>query len=154
MRGEQLAAAAERADERDQTRERIRQIVAARVVRREILPMYEPIGPNAPPPGEPTVFTVTVKVENHSGEEIVALRGALTAKDRASALPLELCQVGIDENERIAAYGDTEIRCAVTNRRFTAAERAFVEGSPGQFTEVWEPRYVKFASGKTIDVDL
>lgn len=95
-----------------------------------------------------------MRVENRLGEEIVALRGTLTAKDRANTSPLELCHVVTDERERIPACGNTEIRCAVRNRRFTDIERAFVEGSPGRFTEGWEPQYVKFASGRTIDAEL
>ncbi|HEV8694185.1 MAG TPA: hypothetical protein VGQ93_08405 [Lysobacter sp.] len=161
-RSEQEAVAAARAAQRDRAMAPLREVVAAHVARREIVSPDEAYGitaqtsaaKQAGPDRDPTTFVVTVAIDNLGNEDIVALQGSLKAKDRDNYLPLDLCWIDTSEQQRIPAHGHTEIRCGNPNRHIDANERAFVENRSGRFTEVWEPRSVRFASGRTFQSGL
>lgn len=165
---QQQAVADAHAAERDAAMAPLRDAVTARVAKSEVIsrdefdarqaqagPHYDSSGAKIGHRNDSSpVFVVTVAIDNHSDADVVALKGALEAKDRDNYLPLDLCWVDLNEQRTINAHSHTEIQCA--NRNFIAGpnQRAFVDDPPGRFEVVWKPKLVKLSDGKVLDSKL
>lgn len=161
-RVEQEAAASAREAERDAAVAPLRAAVAANVVRSRVLSPRELTGPSSPdtaakqalPTDDATTLVVMVTVHNLTSKTIVGVQGAVEARERDAALPLQLCWVDIGESQPIEPASRIEIRCGNPARQMSDEERAFVDDDSGRFTVSWKPRSVVFADGTRLDSGL
>lgn len=101
----------------------------------------------------PTFITV-IRVENRGDDTIVAMRGSLQARDSEQYLPMDLCWISLNDSRPIAPGGHVELTCGHDHRGAGPQQEAFVNNREERFRVVWEPRYVKFASGRVLDTGL
>jgi hypothetical protein len=152
----QAAAASTEASAHEASMEDLRDAVAVRVARREIVPLTQatqPLGTGKPKlasySADYNVFVAGITVFNHANSEIVELKGAVKARDKQTHQTLDICQ--LDDHHRIPASGDFEVRCGKGSNEATADDEAFVADAPGRFQIVWEPRLVRYADGKVLE---
>lgn len=160
------AAADARSAARDAEFTPLRAVVQASVVKRELLSPAEiearrnpdagaatpDAAKRALPSSEPTVFAVTIALENLEDSDVLELKGDLHANDRDAYLPLQLCWIDLDERQTVSVRGRREIVCANPNRGVSAGEADFINDPPGRFTLVWEPRHIRLRNGTVLDV--
>lgn len=154
---ERMKVEAARADERQAERDAklapLRAQVRATVVKSEVVndtPEAASGQPVFDHSGKQPYFAVTVRVQNLSDDTIVELQGSLQARDRDSYLPLDLCLVELGAGRELRTGGTMEFPCGRMNAGVSTQQRDFMQNPPGRFKVVWEPRKIRFASGREL----
>jgi hypothetical protein len=134
----------------------LRDIVEARVVSAKVMTLNEfqqlsdpDYARKAHQVSDATTFVLRVRVENHGSQPILALKGALQARDRDAYLPMDLCW--IDLQQEIPSGESSEFYCGNRARQANDQQRAYADHAEGRFTEEWQPQYLKLASGRELD---
>lgn len=148
------AKADQRQAERDAKLAPLRAQVRASVVKSEVVNDRPGAGDGKPTfatNGNDPYFAVTVRVQNLSDDTIVELQGSLQARDRDSFLPLNLCYVELGPERELRTGGTLEFPCGRMNAGVSSQQRDFMQNPPGRFKVVWEPRKIRFASGRVLE---
>ncbi len=150
------AKAADRKADREAQMAPLRHIVEARVVSAKVMTRNEAQQQSDPDyakkahqVSDATTFVLRVRVQNHGSQSIVALKGALQARDRDAYLPMNLCW--IDLQQEIASGESTEFYCGNNAHLASDQQRAFADQVEGRFTVEWEPQYLKLANGSEMN---
>lgn len=99
-------------------------------------------------------FWLSVRVENLSDESVVAMTGSLHARDRESALTMDLCWIDLGRGSELPPRSRLEIDCGHDHRGANQQQRDFIDNPPGRFTVEWEPHHITLASGRELDAGL
>jgi hypothetical protein len=99
-------------------------------------------------------FLTLVRVRNLSSETLVAVRGSLHAIDADAYLPMDLCWIDVGDERSIPSGGSIDLLCGHDYRGASQQQRDFVRNPTGRFRIVWEPRYVKLASGRELETGI
>jgi len=99
-------------------------------------------------------FMTQIRLQNLSDETIVAVRGSLQATDKEAYLPMDLCWIDIGSQQSIPSGDAIEITCGHDYRGASQQQKDFTSDTSGRFRVVWEPKSVKFASGRELDTGL
>lgn len=148
------AKADQRQAERDAKLAPLRALVRASVVKSEVVNDRGSASDGKPvftTGGDSPYFAVTVRVQNLSDDTIVELQGSLQARDRDSYLPLDLCFVELGAERELRTGGTLEFPCGRMNAGVSTQQRDFMQNPPGRFKVVWEPRKIRFASGRVLE---
>ncbi len=154
MRAHEAAVAARRA-ERDARLAPLRALVRAEIAKAEVLTGSELLQRRFPGSARTSdsdeIFVVTVRLHNLGDQSVVALRGALNARDAREYLSMDLCWIETGEERTIPSGSTIEIVCA-GRPGVSEQQRAFVAGAPGRFSVEWAPGYIKLADGSEYEV--
>ncbi len=154
MQAQDAVAAARRA-ELDARLAPLRALVRAEIVTAEVLTRGEWLQRQSPgttqAPDSTELFVVAIRLHNLGDQPVVALHGALKARDARAYLPMDLCWIETGAERTIPSESSIEVVC---NGRpgVTEQERAFVAGATGRFSVEWTPKYIKLADGRAYDV--
>jgi hypothetical protein len=151
----QDAVASARRTERDARLAPLRALVRAEIAKAEILTHAQWLQRRTPgttqTPEATELFVIAIRLHNLGDRSVVALRGALKARDAREYLPLDLCWIDTGADETIPPNSTFEVVC---NGRpgVTDQQRAFAAGAPGRFEVEWTPKYIRLADGREYEI--
>ena len=143
----------------------LRAALGMQLLRREIVPRGQLFGQpdgQALPNGtvakvaidDTPIQMTTYRLTNKSDSTIAAFKASIDIRKAhpKSAEFGSLDECWLDHDEPLAAGASIDLRCGNTDRQATSVERAYVNMPDSELLSQWEPKLVRFADGRVLEV--